>query len=362
MRWSYVCSSKGCVLSDTRIEGHFSPTHPSVAAREVAVPPHATPTLFVIVDTEEEFDWTSELTRDNTSVEAIRQLPILQQLFDRYRVKPTYVIDYPVATGSVSSRVIRDLYESGNCVIGAHLHPWVNPPYTEQLTRANSFAFNLGTSTEHAKLAALTAAIDHHVGVRAEIYKAGRYGFGPSTVHVLEQLEYTIDVSVNPYMDFSAEHGPSFERFDARPFWFGSNHRLLEVPCTLGFAGFLRRAGPSLHRLAETASGRAVRLPGILARVGALNKIMLSPENSTLTEMQDLTRALLADGVRTFSFTLHSPSVEQGHTPYVRTAADLRAFLDRIDAFCDFFFGTVGGVPGTLNEFRHSYVAGGAAA
>lgn len=326
------------------------------------MPPHATPTLFVVVDTEEEFDWTAGFARRNTSVEAIRRLPILQRLFDRHQIKPTYVIDYPVATGQASGRVMRDLYESGNCIVGAHLHPWVNPPYTEELTRANSFAFNLGVSTEHAKLATLTDAIDRHIGVRPQIYKAGRYGFGPSTVQVLEQLDYTIDVSVNPYMDFTTEHGPNFERFNARPFWFGINHQLLEVPCTLGFAGFLRRAGASLHQLAETLPGRAVRLPGILARAGALNKIMLSPENSTLGEMQDLTRALLADGVRTFSFTLHSPSVEEGHTPYVRTVADVRAFLDRIDAFCDFFFGTVGGVPGSLIEFRHSYVIGGAAA
>jgi len=46
----------------------------------------------------------------------------------------------------------------------------------------------------------------------------------------------------------------------------------------------------------------------------------------------------------------------------VRTAADLRAFLDRIAAYCDFFFGTLGGVPATLDEFRQMYVAGGAAA
>jgi hypothetical protein len=92
-----------------------------------------------------------------------------------------------------------------------------------------------------------------------------------------------------------------------------------------------------------------VRLPGILSRSGALNKIMLSPETSTLAEMQAVTRALMADGVRTFSLTLHSPSVEPGHTEYVRTAADLRAFLDRIAAYCDFFFGTLGGVPATLD-------------
>ena len=340
----------------------LSPDDPALAAQTVSVPGGTPPMLFVVVDTEEEFDWSAPFARENTSVTAIRQLPVLQKLLNRYRVRPTYVIDYPVATSPISVPVIRDLYESGQCAVGSHLHPWVNPPYDEALTTANSFASNLGHDLERAKLTALTDAVERHVGVRPRIYKAGRYGFGPSTVRVLEDLDYAIDVSVNPYMDYSNQRGPNFERFDPRPFCFGTDRALLEVPCTLGFAGFLRRYGPSLHRLVDTSTWRAVRLPGILSRSGALNKIMLSPETSTLAEMEAVTRALMADGVRTFSLTLHSPSVEPGHTEYVRTAGDLRAFLDRIAAYCDFFFGALGGVPAALDEFRQMYVAGGAAA
>ena len=340
----------------------FSPDHPSLAAQAVRVPVGPPAALFVVVDTEEEFDWNCPFARQNTSVNAIRQLPVLQALLDRYSVRPTYVIDYPVATSPISAPIIRDLYASGRCTVGAHLHPWVNPPFDEPLTPANSFAFNLGYDLERAKLEALTDAVEQHVGTRPRIYKAGRYGFGPSTVRVLEELDYVIDVSVNPYMDYSNQRGPNFELFDARPFWFGSTGALLEVPCTLGFAGVLRRYGRRIHRLVDTPTWRAVRLPGILSRSGALNKIMLSPETSTLTEMRAVTRALMEDGVRTFSLTLHSPSVEPGHTPYVRSSADLRAFLDRIAAYCEFFFGELAGVPATLDEFRQLHVAGGAAA
>jgi len=134
------------------------------------------------------------------------------------------------------------------------------------------------------------------------------------------------------------------------------------VPCTMGFAGFARRAGLPLHRAAEGGLLRRFKATGILSRSGALNKIMLSPETSTLDEMKAVTRALIADGVRTFTMTLHSPSVAVGHTPYVRSAAELRAFLGRIDAYCEFFFGVLGGVPGTIDRFRSSLMPGGAAA
>jgi hypothetical protein len=91
-----------------------------------------------------------------------------------------------------------------------------------------------------------------------------------------------------------------------------------------------------------------------MARLGVVNRIMLSPEGSSLDEMKALTTSLLRRGARTFSMTLHSPSVEPGCTPYVRTQSDLRGFLERISAYCEFFLGDVGGVASTPEEFRLS--------
>jgi hypothetical protein len=89
---------------------------------------------------------------------------------------------------------------------------------------------------------------------------------------------------------------------------------------------------------------------GVMSRLGVVNRIMLSPEGSTLDEMKALTRSLLRRGVRTFSLTMHSPSVEPGCTPYVRDQAQLGQFLDRIAAYCDFFLGELGGVPSTPQD------------
>ena len=74
---------------------------------------------------------------------------------------------------------------------------------------------------------------------------------------------------------------------------------------------------------------------------------MLSPEGNTLDEMKALTRALVADGTSAPSrSTFHSPSVEPGHTPYVRSQADLDAFLGSIERYCEYFLGDLGGVLG----------------
>jgi hypothetical protein len=57
-------------------------------------------------------------------------------------------------------------------------------------------------------------------------------------------------------------------------------------------------------------------------------------------------------GLRVFSFAFHSPSVEPGHTPYVRSQRELDSFLDRCRSFFDFFLGDLGGIPTTPLEVK----------
>jgi hypothetical protein len=311
--------------------------------RPIEFAPDCTPTLFVIVDTEEEFDWGAPFSPANTSVSAMRHIARIHDIFAKRRIKPTYVIDYPIATQPEGYLPLKERMEAGECAIGAHLHPWVTPPMTEAVNQRNSYGCNLDPGLERAKLRNLKDAIAENVGIEPKVYKAGRYGFGVSTAESLEELGFDSDASINPHMDFSSDGGPSFETFDARPFMFGQRRTLLELPCSTGYAGLTRAWGTRLHRFASSNLMQPTKLVGVLARTGLLNKIMLTPEGAALAELKLLTRALLEDGVRTFSLTMHSPSAKPGCTPYVRSDGDLRAFQSTIEGYCDFFLGELGG-------------------
>jgi hypothetical protein len=321
--------------------GFFRPAH---------LPSDAAPQLFVVVDTEEEFDWSAPFSREAVSVSAIAEVDRLQTVLSPYQIKPTYVIDYPVATTLSSSARLAEIALRGECHIGAHLHPWVNPPYVEALGAHSSYACNLGVEIEREKIQRLKEAIVTHVGVTPRVYKAGRYGFGRTTAGILEALDFDVDASVNPHMDFSGDGGPSFSAFDAVPSFFGRRRTLLELPCTSGFIGAARRVGSALHRAASARWLEPFRAVGVLARSGTLNKVMLSPEGSTYAEMQALTDTLHSDGVRTFSLTFHSPSLKPGCTRYVRTLKERDAFLGTIDRYCAYFIGKLGGVPSTPGD------------
>ena len=317
------------------------------------------PRLVVAVDTEAEFEWRPNASRAATGVRSVKAQAAAQLLFARYGVRPTYLLDYPVSSTPESVAFIRDLHAAGACEIGAHLQPWDTPPVREALTESNSYPGNLPPELEREKLVTLTETIAANIGVRPRIYKAGRYGVGRATPATLEALGYEIDMSVLPRTDLSPAFGPDFSHCEARPYWFG---QLLEIPLTVGFVGLLAGLGDRFGAMVTRDGMKRLRVPGLLAALRLLDRVQITPEGVPFEEQRRLTRAMLRSGYRVFSLTYHSPSLAPGNTPYVRTAAELAAFLERIEQYLDFFMTEAGGRAATPFEVRELALRHGAPA
>ena len=277
--------------------------------------------LVVVIDTEAEFHWTATGSRRANGVTSVKASRQVQPIFERYNVRPTFVVDYPVSTIPEGYEVIRDFYKSGVCQVGAHLQPWDTPPFVEEITDRNSYPGNLTPEVEREKLVRLTAAIAENIGVQPRIYKAGRYGVGSATPGILAELGYEIDVSVLPGTDLRWQLGPDFSKCPAHPYWFGINPALLEIPLSIGYTGAIARFPAVARALLMHPVFKAIHVPGILSHLRLLERIVLTPEGITFEEQRRLTRAMLRRGYRVFSFTFHSPSLVPGNTPYVRDAA-----------------------------------------
>ncbi len=145
------------------------------------------PRFLLTVDTEEEFDWDKPLVREGYGVEHIPRLAKFQQFCENEGVVPTYLVDWPIARSANAGEVLRNAVQSGKAEIGVQLHPWVNPPFDEEVSQANSFAGNLGFELEAEKFSRLRDQIEKQFGVCPLIYRAGRYGLGPGTAQILEQ-------------------------------------------------------------------------------------------------------------------------------------------------------------------------------
>ncbi|HLG85817.1 MAG TPA: hypothetical protein VKZ79_01315 [Alphaproteobacteria bacterium] len=317
----------------------------------VTLPADEKPIIITVIDTEENFDWDAPYSSSSVSVHGMREIETLQRLFDRHRVKPIYMVDYAIANQRDGYGPLLDAVKDKRCEIGAHLHPWVNPPIIEEICARNSYPFNLPKSLEREKLRTLTSMISASFGVKPEVYKAGRYGIGAATPDLLTEQGYKVDLSVVPTRDYTDQFGPDFSGFDAAPFWIDEKHRLLEIPFTTSFIGAMRGQGNSFFRVMNSQTGRAFHLPGAFARLGLMNRVNLTPEGVTLKEGKALTRQLAANGVRVFTLAFHSTSLTPGSTPYVGSIAQRDAFYRWLDSYFEFFFGEMGGRAMTPMEF-----------
>lgn len=325
----------------------------------IALPP-GPPILMVMIDTEAEFDWNGPFLRSHMSVRNIREQVLAQEIFDRFGLRPTYLVDYAVATQPEGYQPIGEFLRSGRCDIGAHLQPWETPPYAEELGVKTSFQHNLPAWLQKEKLLRLTEAIVANFGVRPVSYRAGRYGVGEEIAWILEALGYQIDLSVLPGHDLRGRHGPDFRRAPSRPYWFGQARQLLEIPLTSGYSGLLPNAGTSqfLNAITYTAlsgpSAARLHLPGVVARLNLLERIILTPEGMAIQDLKRLTRLLLRRGQRVFTFNYHSSTLLPGATSYVRSSADRDRMIRSIEEYLTFFIAELGGITMTPLELRAS--------
>ena len=310
------------------------------------------PMLITTVDAEEDFDWARPFSRDATKVTSMRSQHRAHRIFERYGAVPTYMVDYPVVSQDAGRAPLHELLRSGACETGAQLHPWVNPPFVETVSARNSYAGNLPPDVEAAKIERLTNMLAETFGQAPRIFRAGRCGVGPNTGAILDRFGYEADSSLVPCWSFTREGGPDFRRVNANPYWIDPRRRILELPVSASFVG--RAAGMPGAAIAPLFGrwSAILKLPSVLARLGLLERIKLTPEGITITEAKRLVRHMISAGHRVFVLTYHSPSLEPGNTPYVRTAADLDRFLRWLDEFYDYFTGEIGGVCTSWRDVR----------
>lgn len=323
------------------------------AGHVVPFSPADAPRLVVFVDAEEEFRWHTY----SSSAMSVRNIAVqlsAQQIMSEFGVRPTYLVDYPVAVQAEGYEPLKEMLQAGLCSIGAQLHPWVNPPIEEEITPRNTYAGNLPAILERAKIERLTAVIADNFGVRPVVFKAGRYGAGPNTAAALMANGYCVDASVMPFADFSADGGPDYSDAPACAYWLDARRRLLEIPTTVGLVGPLSGAGRRTAQMLLSRASASLRVPGVLSRLGLLERIRLTPEGTSLEEATRLTLAMLRQGQRLFVLSYHSSSLLPGGAPYVTTQADLDKFLAWLDGYMRFFFGPLNGCAATALEIYES--------
>lgn len=301
------------------------------AGRSAVFAPGFGQRVLLTVDTEEEFDWRAPFRREGYGTSHVAAIPRFQTFCERIGAHPVYLVDWPIVNDRQAVEVIGDAVRRGTAEVGVQLHPWVNPPFDEAVSTANSFAGNLPRGLEAAKFTLLRDAIERAFGSPPLIYRAGRYGLGPNTAALLKQAGIKLDTSVRPLFDYSNEGGPDYSNHPLEPYWVDADHRLLELPVTSAYWGPLRALGPLIHRVQR-------HVPTFFSgfsRLRLLERIALTPEGVSPAEALRGIDLSVDAGLPVIVLSFHSPTLAPGHTPYARTEAqveELYQWFERVYA------------------------------
>ncbi len=299
--------------------------------------------LVVTIDTEED-DWGHQHSK--FTAENVRMVPRLQDLFDRYSIKPTYLVTYQVASSKWAADILADIKSQSKCEIGSHLHPWNTPPFKEIVNERNSMLKNLPFELQMEKLIVLTDKIESFLGIRPQTFRAGRWGLGPETIRALIACNYLVDSSVTPTISWvNCGDGPEYRETNTEQYWLSAegdrcgkdNHSsILELPATIGFNRWPFAFWQKIYLILQSEKLKTLHLAGIANRIGLLQKIWFSPEESSANDMIALARVMVANRAKTLNLTFHSTSLLPGKSPFVRNPKELEEFYQRIEKILEY--------------------------
>ena len=262
--------------------------------------------LIITVDTEADNQWKDEA---NISLTNIRALPRFQVICERFSVRPTYFTTYEVITDSESCAMLKEWHTRKVAEVGAHLHPWTTPPFSEK-ERGKAFPSELSNESLRMKLLTLTSSIREGIGNRPTSYRSGRWGFDERQAFLLKELGYVGDFSITPGISWKKSQGleggtgaPDFTSEPIAPHRLASG--IVEVPMTIVPSGLF----------------------------GRLRWLRIFP-NTTRARLAGVLEAILRKQLPVAVFMIHSSELSSGTSPYVKTDKELEQVYELlIDLF-----------------------------
>lgn len=277
------------------------------------LPGEKKPILFVLsVDTEEEWDWSTPFPQSDFSLHNINELTNFQAFCENLGIKPTYFVDYAVADNEAASAKIKEILQGGNCELGAHLHPWCNPPYFGNTGEKESHVIMLPKQQVEQKFISLMSRLENQFNVTPRSFRTGRWGIDAKTLKIIIDKGLEVDSSIYPFYknNYFSCHGSPLLPY--RPDLSNplnkstTQHNFVEFPVTVGFNHKNFRLCERIYNTLAHPRIRQLHLVGLAWRTHILRKIYLSPELSSARDMLKLCRVSLANNYPVLHMFMHS--------------------------------------------------------
>lgn len=289
-----------------------------------------------------------------------------QELCERFGLKPTYLVNYEMATCPAFVELARDALRRGTGEVGMHLHAWNSPPIrplTADDHRYHPYLIEYPAPVMAEKIAFMTDLLEDTFQIKMTSHRAGRWAIDSAYVRLLIEHGYQVDCSVTPHVSWrsskGAPHrqgGADYRHCPQEPYFVDpedprrpGTSSLLEVPMSIARCG--GRLGLWLDRHIDERPQllrRAVKWVFPVAR-------WLRPNGRNRADLLSILTQIENRAGTHAEFMLHSSELMPGGSPTFGNETAIERLYDHLERLFAATRGRFEGV--TLTEFRNRWTA-----
>ncbi len=278
----------------------------------------------ITVDTEADNAWGSP---DKIKLDNFNDIPRFQELCEKYRIIPTYLLSYEYATYEPAIEYLKPKLKKGKCEIGHHLHVWATPPYDKEkdgidLKWLHAFQYELPDELFYAKSNILYETIEKNFGIPPRSHRAGRWGIDVRTIQWMASKDFIVDTSVVPMVDWgnnigAKQKGPNFLNESRYP-EHRSSSKIIEIPLSINYP-----VNKVLRNLSESVSKDLKKKLNkkLLNKLHLLDMLRPNPKYD-LKHYDRFLNRLVISKMPVINMMLHSSELTLHCSPYTKTKND----------------------------------------
>jgi len=314
--------------------------------------------LIVSIDTECDKGWrVRQPLQFKNILEGIPKR--LQPLFEKYNIKPTYLLSPEVLINDACVDLFKSL--NGSVEFGTHLHAeFIEPDLQLNAEYTNSSQSELSSEIEFEKLKNLTDLFKKKMQYFPKSFRAGRFGLSRYTLRFLINLGYCVDSSVTPFRWRWREKGNGENYLGApyQPYYPSLDDirkpgkmKLLEVPISIvnpfwdNFPQYLLCSFNPLNKFQAFIINKLFH--------NNLRLLWLRPTYSSPEQMLYISEYICQKAKKRDVFLcmmFHSNEATPGMSPYNSFIEDVRDFINQLECYFKILFKNYDVMPITLSE------------
>lgn len=291
--------------------------------------------FLISIDTEGDNLWAWRLG-DSITTENAKFLPRFQLLCEYYGFKPTYLINYEMASDDFFADYFKRKAFEGKCEIAMHLHAWNNPPFYELPVRTDAvpgapYLIEYPQDIMRKKIEAVTVLIKDRFDICPVTHRAGRWAMNDMYFSLLNEFGYKTDCSYTPGFDWTSALGQSpesagsdYRNLPYFPFKVNSTN-ITEIPVTV-------IENHRLHFSHDAGIRKTVR-KYMEARKG-YGPLWFRPRNykDNIKDLLWMSDVVSKNGKNDYlMFMLHSSELMPGGSPTFKTEEDIERLYKNLN-------------------------------